>query len=52
MIARNGRSFQPFAIVFVPMIEPSKRLPLRIAVETHLALNGYPPAPKPSESPP
>jgi hypothetical protein len=46
--ASNGRSFNPFAIVFVPMVEPSKRLPLRIAVETHLTINGYRPAPSPT----
>ncbi len=45
--ASNGRSFQPFAIVFVPMVEPSKRLPLRNAVGTHLHVSGYPVAPKP-----
>ncbi len=46
--ASNGRSFQPYAIVIVPMVEPSKRLPLRVAVGTHLHVNGYPPAPKPT----
>ena len=30
--ARDGRSFQPFALVVVPMVEPSKRLALRAAV--------------------
>jgi len=45
--ASNGRGFQPFAIVFVPMVEPSKRLPLRNAVGTHLHVAGYPPVPKP-----
>ena len=33
---RDGRLWQPFALVYVPMIEPSKRLPLRLAVETTL----------------
>jgi hypothetical protein len=46
--ASNGQLFQPFAIVFIPMHEPSKRLPLRIAVGTVLHVNGYPQAPKPS----
>jgi hypothetical protein len=27
--ASGGRTFQPFASVFIPMIEPSKRIPLR-----------------------
>ncbi len=45
--ASNGQGYQPFAIVFVPMVEPSKRLPLRNAVGTHLTVNGYPVAPKP-----
>ncbi len=45
--ASNGRSFDPFAIVFVPMVEPSKRLPLRNAVGTHLHVAGYPTAPTP-----
>ena len=49
--ASNGQLFQPFAIVFIPMHEPSKRLPLRIAVGTVLHVNGYPQAPKPSASP-
>ncbi len=47
VVASNGRSFQPFADVFIPMVEPSRRLPLRAAVETHLTVAGYPPAPKP-----
>jgi hypothetical protein len=46
--ASNGQLFQPFAIVFIPMHEPSKRLPLSIAVGTVLHVNGYPQAPKPS----
>ncbi len=29
--ASGGRLFQPFASVFIPMIEPSKRIPLRSA---------------------
>ena len=29
--ASGGRLFQPFAIVFIPMVEPSKRIPLRSA---------------------
>jgi hypothetical protein len=34
--ASNGQGFQPFAIVFVPMVEPSKRMPLRDAVGARL----------------
>ena len=45
--ASNGRSFQPFTIVFVPMVDPSKRLPSRNGVVTHLNVPGYPTAPKP-----
>ena len=30
--ASGGRLFQPFAAVFIPMIEPSKRIPLRSSV--------------------
>ncbi len=48
IMASNGRSFQPFAVVFVPMVEPSKRLPLRDAVETTLHVSGYPRAPNPA----
>jgi len=51
VVAPNGRSFQPFAIVFIPMVEPSKRGPLRAAVETHLIVSGYPPKPSPSAQP-
>jgi hypothetical protein len=46
--ASNGGLLDPFALLFVPMIEPSKRMPLRFAVETDLTMKGYPPAPKPS----
>jgi hypothetical protein len=38
--ASGGRLFQPFGLVFIPMVEPSKRIPLRAAVETTL---GVPP---------
>ena len=41
--ASDGRLFQPFADVFIPMVEPSKRIPLRSTVETHLTVSGYPP---------
>ena len=27
--ASGGRLFQPFASVYIPMVEPSKRIPLR-----------------------
>jgi hypothetical protein len=46
--ASNGQSFDPFGDVFIPMIEPSKRPPLRATVETRLTLSGYRPAPKPA----
>jgi hypothetical protein len=46
--ASNGKSFQPFGDVFIPMIEPSKRPPLLGTVELHLQLAGYPQAPKPA----
>ncbi len=29
IVASGGRLFQPFASVFLPMIEPSRRVPLR-----------------------
>ena len=32
----DGRLRQPVALVIVPMVEPSKRMPLRAAVETIL----------------
>jgi hypothetical protein len=44
--ARNGQTLQPFALLFIPMIEPSKRRPLRITVQGELWTNGYRPAPK------
>jgi len=34
--ARDGRLLQPFVMVFVPMVEPSKRLPLRDTVDVTL----------------
>jgi hypothetical protein len=34
--ADRERVFQPFAIVFLPMVEPSRRIPLRSAVDTAL----------------
>jgi hypothetical protein len=48
VVAGNGQSFDPFGDVFIPMIEPSKRPPLRATVETRLGLAGYPQAPKPA----
>jgi len=44
----NGWGFQPFAEVIIPMVEPSKRPPLREAVAVQLAMGGYPGAPKPT----
>jgi hypothetical protein len=46
--ASNGQSFHPFADVFLPMVEPNKRPPLRATVETRLQLAGYPQASKPA----
>ena len=41
--ARDGRLLQPFALVVVPMVEPSKRLALRAAVDvTVMAYRGNP----------
>jgi hypothetical protein len=34
--AHDGRFLQPFSLVVLPMVEPSRRLPLRAAVETTL----------------
>jgi hypothetical protein len=34
--ARDGRILQPFAPVVLPMVEPSRRLPLRAAVDVYL----------------
>ena len=31
IMTRGGRLFRPFTSVFIPMIEPSKRIPLRSA---------------------
>jgi hypothetical protein len=42
IVASNGQSFQPFHTVFAPMVEPSRRLPLRSAVGTELHVSGYP----------
>jgi hypothetical protein len=48
--ASGGRRlFQPFAMVFIPMIEPSKRVPLRSAVD--IALRVGPPL-DPGPAPP
>jgi hypothetical protein len=38
----NGWGFQPFAEVLIPMVEPSKRPPLRDAVAIQLTMGGYP----------
>jgi hypothetical protein len=45
--ASNGQVLDPFPFVYNPMIEPSRRLPLRVAVETRLHGAGYPQGPKP-----
>jgi hypothetical protein len=34
--ARDGRILQPFAPVVLPMVEPSRRIPLRAAVDVYL----------------
>jgi hypothetical protein len=39
--ASNGRLLYPFTVLFIPMHEPSKRLPLRQTVEWELMTNGY-----------
>jgi hypothetical protein len=36
VIGRDGRICQPFAVVFLPMVEPSRRIPLRTAVDIQL----------------
>jgi hypothetical protein len=41
--ASGGRLFQPFASVFLPMVEPSRRIPLRSSPGVP-----YPPPPKPT----
>lgn len=46
--ASNGQMLRPFVLLFLPMIEPDRYRPLRIAVESDLHGNGYPQAPKPS----
>jgi hypothetical protein len=43
--APNGQTFQPFADVYLPMVEPSKRPPLRPTVEVQLTMAGYSGAP-------
>jgi hypothetical protein len=47
--ASGGRQFQPFAIVFIPMVEPSKRIPLRSAVDIALRVG---PRMEPGPAPP
>ena len=34
--AHDGRILQPFAPVVLPMVEPSRRIPLRAAVDVYL----------------
>jgi hypothetical protein len=48
IVAANEKILSPFGILYVPMHEPSKRLPLRQTVEWELATNGYPQTPKAS----
>jgi hypothetical protein len=45
--ARDGRLLQPFGLVVIPMVEPSKRLPLRAAVDVTIMTYraGYKPGP-------
>jgi hypothetical protein len=40
--ASNGRVLQPFPLLFIPMIEPDRYRPVRLAVESDLHGNGYP----------
>jgi hypothetical protein len=44
VVGRDGRSCQPFAVVFLPMVEPSRRIPLRSAVDIQLRVGPPPPA--------
>ena len=43
--ASGGRLFQPFASVFIPMIEPSKRVPLRSSIGVPYPRPGIDPKP-------
>jgi hypothetical protein len=43
VVGRDGRSCQPYAVVYLPMVEPSRRIPLRSAVDIQLRV-GPPPA--------
>jgi hypothetical protein len=44
VIGRDGRICQPYAVVFLPMVEPSRRIPLRSAVDIQLRVGPPPPA--------
>ena len=48
ILASNGQGYSPFGIVFIPMVEPGRRLPLRAAVAVDLNMTGYPQGPKPA----
>ncbi len=50
--ASGGRLFQPFASVFIPMIEPSKRIPLRSSPGVPYDRPGATPPQKSTDSPP
>jgi hypothetical protein len=44
VVGSDGRRCQPYAVVFLPMVEPSRRIPLRSAVDIQLRV-GPPPSP-------
>jgi hypothetical protein len=44
VVGRDGRRCQPYAVVFLPMVEPSRRIPLRSAVDIQLRVGPPPPA--------
>jgi hypothetical protein len=37
ILGRKGHRYRPFAVVYLPMVEPSKRVPLRSAVEAEVS---------------
>jgi hypothetical protein len=44
VIGRDGRLCKPYSVVFLPMVEPSRRIPLRSAVDIQLRVGPPPPA--------
>jgi hypothetical protein len=47
VIGHDGRICQPYAVVYLPMVEPSRRIPLRSAVDIQLRVGPPPPRPLP-----